>query len=170
MSGSLVNEWMDFGSFSSNQRRMNAMSIIKEFKEFAIKGNAIDMAVGIIIGAAFGGIVNSVVKDLIMPPIGIIGNADFTNMYVPLSRTGYDAWKAAETMSLADAQKNGPVLAYGSFLTVLVNFLIIAFCVFLLVKAINALKRKEAVAPSAPPPTPEDVLLLREIRDELKRH
>ena len=145
------------------------MSIIKEFKEFAIKGNAIDMAVGIIIGAAFGGIVTSVVKDLIMPPIGIIGNADFTNMFVPLSSTGYDAWKSAETMSLAEAQKYGPVLAYGNFLTVLVNFLIVAFCVFLLVKAINTMKRKEAVAPSAPPPTPEDVLLLREIRDELKR-
>lgn len=145
------------------------MSIIKEFREFAVKGNAIDLAVGVIIGAAFGKIVSSVVDDLIMPPIGIIGKADFQNLFVPLTKSGWDKWQAAESMTLATAKANGPVLAYGSFLTVFINFLIVAFCVFLLVKAINTLKRKEAVAPSAPPPTPEDVLLLREIRDELKR-
>ena len=146
------------------------MSIIKEFKEFAVKGNAIDMAVGIIIGAAFGKIVSSVVEDLLLPLIGIVGKADFTNLFVPLTKAGYDKWKAGEMLTLASAKSaNVPVFAYGNFITILINFIIVAFCVFLLVKAINTLKRKEAVAPSAPPPTPEDVLLLREIRDELKQ-
>jgi large conductance mechanosensitive channel len=115
----------------------------KEFKEFAVKGNAIDLAVGVIIGAAFGKIVTSIVEDLIMPPIGkIVGNLDFTNMYLPLSD------KVATGLSLADAKKAGPVFAYGNFLTVTINFIIVAFCIFLVVKAMNKMKKP---APDAEP-------------------
>ena len=115
----------------------------KEFKEFAIKGNAIDLAVGVIIGAAFGKIVASIVEDLIMPPIGkIVGNLDFSNMYLPLSE------KVATGLSLAEAKKAGPVLAYGNFLSITINFIIVAFCIFLVVKAINRMKRS---APTAEP-------------------
>lgn len=117
----------------------------KEFKEFAVKGNAIDLAVGVIIGAAFGKIVNSVVEDLLMPPIGrIVGNLDFSNLYVPLSD------KVTPGLSLVDAKKLGPVFAYGNFLTIAINFLIIAFCIFLVVKGINKLKQ--------PSPTTEPVV------------
>jgi large conductance mechanosensitive channel len=115
----------------------------KEFKEFAVKGNAIDLAVGVIIGAAFGKIVTSIVEDLIMPPLGkIVGNLDFTNMYLPLTD------KVPTGLSLADAKKAGPVLAYGNFLTVTLNFIIVAFCIFLVVKALNKMKRP---APEAEP-------------------
>ena len=115
----------------------------KEFKEFAVKGNAIDLAIGVIIGAAFGKIVTSVVEDLLMPPIGrIAGNLDFSNLYVPLSD------KITPGLSLADARKLGPVFAYGNFITISINFLIVAFCVFLLVKGINSLKKP---SPAAPP-------------------
>jgi large conductance mechanosensitive channel len=115
----------------------------KEFKEFAVKGNAIDLAVGVIIGAAFGRIVTSIVEDLLMPPIGkVLGNLDFSNMYVPLSD------KVAHGLSLADAKKAGPVFAYGNFITITINFAIVALCVFLLVKAINKMKKP---APNAPP-------------------
>jgi large conductance mechanosensitive channel len=108
----------------------------KEFKEFAVKGNAIDLAVGVIIGAAFGKIVTSIVEDLLMPPIGrAVGNLDFSNLYVPLSD------KVQPGLSLADARKAGPVFAYGNFMTVTINFLIVAFCIFLVVRAINKLKR-----------------------------
>lgn len=108
----------------------------KEFKEFAVKGNAIDLAVGVIIGAAFGKIVNSLVEDLLMPPIGrIAGNLDFSNLYLPLSD------KITPGLSLADAKKLGPVFAYGNFITISINFLIIAFCIFLVVKGINKLKQ-----------------------------
>ena len=115
--------------------------MLKEFKEFAVKGNAIDLAVGVIIGAAFGKIITSIVEDLLMPPIGrAAGNLDFSNMYVPLSD------KIAPGLSLADAKKLGPVFAYGNFLTVTINFLIVAFCVFLMVKAINRMKKPSPTA------------------------
>ena len=117
------------------------MSLLKEFKEFAVKGNAVDMAVGIIIGAAFGGIVSSLVKDVIMPPIGVLtGGLDFSNQFVVLkSAPGGAAFATAE-----EAAKAGAVtLNYGNFLTLLVNFLIVAFCVFLLVRAINRMKRPQ---------------------------
>jgi large conductance mechanosensitive channel len=116
--------------------------MLKEFKEFAVKGNAIDLAVGVIIGLAFGKIVTSIVEDLLMPPIGkVIGNLDFSNLYVPLSD------KITPGMSLVDAKKAGPVFAYGNFLTVTINFLIVAFCIFLIVNALNKMKKP---APNAP--------------------
>lgn len=108
----------------------------KEFKEFAVKGNAIDLAVGVIIGAAFGKIVSSIVEDLLMPPIGrAVGNLDFSNLYVPLSD------KVKPGLSLVEAKKLGPVLAYGNFITVTINFVIVAFCIFLVVKMINKMKK-----------------------------
>ncbi len=113
----------------------------KEFKEFAVKGNAIDLAVGVIIGAAFGKIVSSVVEDLLMPPIGrVAGNLDFSNLYVPLSD------KITPGLSLVDAKKLGPVFAYGNFITIAINFVIVAFCVFLLVKGINKMKKPSPTA------------------------
>jgi large conductance mechanosensitive channel len=118
----------------------------KEFKEFAVKGNAIDLAVGVIIGAAFGKIVTSIVEDLLMPPVGrVVGNLDFSNLYIRLSD------KVAPGLSLADARKAGPVFAYGNFITTTINFLIVAFCIFLVVKGINHLKR-----PKTGPPTVKD--------------
>jgi large conductance mechanosensitive channel len=140
------------------------MSIVSEFKEFAIKGNAMDLAVGVIIGAAFGKIVDSIVKDLIMPIIGAIsGGFDFSNLFFALG-----AVPAGPAMTL-DALRaaNVPVFAYGSFLTILLNFLILAFVVFIIVKQINRLKKEAPPAPA--PATPEDVVLLREIRDSLKK-
>ena len=120
--------------------------MLKEFKDFAMKGNVIDLAFGVIIGGAFGKIVDSLVKDLIMPIIGMFGNADFSNYFIALSRS-------VTATNLADAQKQGAVLAYGSFITAVVNFLIIAWVLFMIVKAMNAAKKKEpAPAPAAPPP------------------
>ncbi len=152
------------------------MGLIKEFREFALKGNMVDMAVGIIIGGAFGGIVQSLIKDVIMPIVGIAGNADFTNMYFPLSTSAAEAIRAAETstgapVSLETARTLGPVMAYGSFITVFINFLILAFVIFVMIKLMNNAKKKfekEVVeAPKPPPETPEDVVLLRQIRDAL---
>lgn len=136
------------------------MSFMSEFKEFAVKGNVMDLAVGVIIGGAFGKIVDSVVGDLIMPIVGkIFGGLDFNNYFIPLS--------GQTATTLVEAKKAGAVFAYGSFLTILLNFIILAFIIFLMIKQMNRLKRE---APPAPPaPTPEDVLLLREIRDALKR-
>jgi large conductance mechanosensitive channel len=136
------------------------MGFASEFKEFAVKGNVMDLAVGVIIGGAFGKIVDSVVGDLIMPIVGkIFGGLDFSNYFIQLSGP------AATT--LAEAKKVGAVFAYGNFLTVAINFVILAFIIFLMVKQMNRLKRE---APAAPPPaTPEDVVLLREIRDALKK-
>jgi large conductance mechanosensitive channel len=137
--------------------------MLKEFKEFAMKGNVIDLAIGVVIGAAFGKIVDSLVSDIIMPIIGaILGGLDFSNYFVGLSG-------AVNAPVLVEAKKQGAVLAYGSFLTVAVNFLIIAFVLFLVVKAINQLKRTKEAEPAPPPPPPEDVVLLGEIRDLLKR-
>ncbi len=139
------------------------MSFVSEFKEFAVKGNVMDLAVGVIIGGAFGKIVDSVVGDLIMPIIGkIFGGLDFNNYFIPLS--------GQTAATLVEAKKAGAVFAYGSFLTILLNFVILAFIIFLMVKQMNKLKREAPPPPPAPPaPTPEDVLLLREIRDALRK-
>ena len=141
------------------------MGIVQEFKEFAVKGNMVDMAVGIIIGSAFGGLVRSLVDDIVMPPIGtLLGGVDFTDLMVPLDGNSYE--------SLATAREAGaPVLAYGSFLQTCLNFLIVAWAVFLLVKAINRLRRRQEQAPEPEKPaepTPE-IKLLTEIRDALTR-
>ena len=139
--------------------------MLKEFREFAMKGNVVDLAIGVIIGAAFSKIVDSLVKDIIMPLIGIFGSADFSNYFIPLS-------KAITASNLADAQKQGAVLAYGNFLTYTVNFVIVAFALFLVVRGINAMKRRQAAAdaaPAAPAPTPREEVLLEEIRDLLAR-
>ncbi len=138
------------------------MSIAKEFKEFAVKGNVIDLAVGVIVGAAFGKIVDSIVGDLIMPVVSrIFGGLDFSNYYLPLKGQ-------AMTLTLAEAKKAGAVLAYGNFFTIAINFIILAFIIFIMVKQINKLKKAEP-PPPAPAAAPEDILLLREIRDALKK-
>lgn len=142
------------------------MSMLQEFKEFAVKGNAMDLAVGVIIGGAFGKIVDSIVGDLIMPLVGrIIGNLDFSNLFVVLGNNPNNL------TTLAELKKAGiAVFAYGNFLTILVNFIILAFIIFMMVKQMNRLRKPEAPAPAPEAPaTPEDVLLLREIRDSLKR-
>ncbi len=140
------------------------MSMVKEFKEFAVKGNVIDLAVGIIIGAAFGKIVESLVGDIIMPIIGaIFGKIDFSNLFIVLGNV-----PAGTAMTLDTLKKAGvPVLAYGNFITILINFIILAFVIFLMIKQVNKMKRSEPAAPA--PATPEDVVLLREIRDSLKK-
>jgi large conductance mechanosensitive channel len=136
------------------------LQVLKEFREFAMKGNVVDLAVGVIIGAAFGGIVTSLVGDIIMPTIGAItGGLDFSNYFTPLS-------KAVTASNLADAKKQGAVLAWGNFLTLTLNFTIIAFVLFVIIRAMNKLKRKDAPAP--PKPTREQELLT-EIRDLLKK-
>jgi large conductance mechanosensitive channel len=137
--------------------------MLKEFRDFAMKGNVVDLAVGVIIGAAFGGIVTSLVGDVIMPFIGAAtGGLDFSNYFVPLS-------KAVTQANLADAKKQGAVLAYGSFLTVTINFIIVAFVLFLVIRAMNTLKRKEEAKPAEPPKPSAEVVLLTEIRDLLKK-
>jgi large conductance mechanosensitive channel len=138
------------------------MPMLEEFKKFALRGNVVDFAVGVIIGAAFGAIVNSLVGDVIMPIIGAItGGLDFSNYYLPLSA------KIQSGLSYADAKKQGAVLGWGQFLTVALNFLLIAWVLFLAIRGINRLKEEEAPAP-APGPTPQ-VKLLTEIRDLLKK-
>jgi large conductance mechanosensitive channel len=142
------------------------MSFASEFKEFALKGNVVDLAVGVIIGGAFGKIVDSAVKDLIMPLANLVtgGQIDYANKYLVLSGT------VPAGASLVEAQKVGNVFAYGNFITIAINFTILAFVIFMMIKQINRLKRSEpAPAPAAPPPTPEDVVLLREIRDALSK-
>jgi large conductance mechanosensitive channel len=142
------------------------MSFKSEFKDFALKGNVVDLAVGVIIGAAFGKIVDSIVKDLIMPVVGkILGGLDFSNYFVTLGAAPAD-FKGPMTYE-ALTKAGVPLFAYGNFITVAINFVILAFIIFMMVKQINRLKRQ---APPAPPATPaEDVLLLREIRDSLKK-
>jgi len=142
------------------------MGMMKEFKQFAVKGNVIDLAVGVIIGAAFGKIVDSVVGDLIMPIAGaIFGKLDFSSLFVILGHV-----PAGTAMTLDALKKAGvPVLAYGNFITVAVNFAMLAFIIFMMVKQINRIKSQAPAAPAAPAPTPEDVVLLREIRDSLKK-
>lgn len=136
------------------------MSMLSEFKEFALKGNVMDLAVGVIIGAAFGKIVDSLVGDIIMPIVGkIVGGLDFSNYFLPLS--------GQTATTLAEAKKAGAVLAYGNFITVVLNFIILAFIIFVMIRQMNRLKRTEA--PAAPQAPPEEIALLREIRDSLKR-
>jgi large conductance mechanosensitive channel len=141
------------------------MGMLQEFREFAVKGNAMDLAVGVIIGGAFGKIVESIVGDLIMPLISrVVGQLDFSNMFVVLGNNPNNL------TSLAELKKAGiAVFAYGNFLTILVNFVILAFIIFMMVKQLNRLRTQEEEAPAAAPETPEDVLLLREIRDSLKK-
>lgn len=142
------------------------MSFIREFREFAVRGNVVDMAVGIIIGGAFGTIVNSLVSDVLMPPIGLLlGGVDFTDLFLVLKGEG-------DYSTLAEATAAGAVtLNYGVFINRVVSFLIVSFAVFLLVKSINRLKRQQAEEETAPVPeaTPEEILLLREIRDSLRK-
>ena len=144
------------------------MGMIQEFRAFAVKGNVVDLAVAVIIGAAFGKIVDSLVQDVIMPIVGrIFGGLDFSNYYIPLNNQGM-------TLTLVEAKKAGAVLAYGNFITILLNFLILAFIIFQMVRLINKARtlslRRQAQAEEAAPPAPpaEDVMLLREIRDALR--
>jgi large conductance mechanosensitive channel len=144
------------------------MGMMSEFKDFAVKGNVVDLAVGVIIGGAFGKIVDSLVKDIIMPVVGrIIGNVDFSNMFillgeVPKNKEGIEVARTYKALSEAGA----PIFAYGNFITILINFIILAFVIFQMVRAFNKLKNS---APPPPPAPAEDVVLLREIRDALKK-
>jgi large conductance mechanosensitive channel len=136
------------------------MSMASEFKDFISKGNVMDLAVGVIIGAAFGKIVDSLVNDIVMPIVGkIFGGFDFSNMYIPLN--GQDM-----ALALVEAKKVGAVLAYGNFITIVINFIILAFVIFQMVKMVNRMKKAEP--PPSPVATPDDIVLLREIRDALK--
>jgi large conductance mechanosensitive channel len=136
--------------------------MFSEFKDFAMRGNVVDMAVGIVIGGAFGKIVSSFVKDVLMPPIGLaMGNVDFSNLFVNLSDVGHTTLAAAK-------EAGAPVLAYGSFMQTVVDFIIVAFAIFMVVKAMNSMKKEEAVAPAAPPEPSAEETLLGEIRDLLK--
>ena len=138
------------------------MAMMQEFKEFAMKGNVVDLAVGVIIGGAFGKIVDSLVQDVVMPPISkVFGGLDFANYYLPLNNQGTQ-------LTLIEAKKAGAVLAYGNFITILINFIILAFIIFQMVRLVNKARRTEPVAPVAVA-TPEDIVLLREIRDALKK-
>jgi large conductance mechanosensitive channel len=140
------------------------MGMMQEFKEFAVKGNVIDLAVGVIIGGAFGKIVTSMVDDVIMPIVGsIFGNLDFTNLYIALGKVPEGTAPTLAALKAAGV----PTLAYGNFITVALNFAIMAFIIFIMVKQINRLKRE--APPAEPPATPEDIALLREIRDSLRK-
>ena len=137
--------------------------MLKEFREFAMRGNVVDLAVGIVIGAAFGAIVNSLVGDVIMPIIGAItGGLDFSNYFLPLA-------KSVTATNLADAKKQGAVLAYGSFITLTLNFVIVAFVLFIVIRLMNQLKRREEAKPAEPSKPSAEVALLTEIRDLLKK-
>ena len=143
------------------------MSLLKEFREFAVKGNVVDLAVGVIIGAAFAKIADSFVADIVMPIVGrIFGSLDYSSLFVVLGNV-----PAGVPQTLADLKKAGvPVLAYGNFISILVNFILLAFIIFMMVRAINRVRRLHEVeaAAAAPPADPEDVKLLREIRDSLR--
>jgi len=136
--------------------------MLQEFKEFAMRGNVVDMAVGIVIGAAFGKIVSSFVNDVLMPPLGLaMGNMDFSQLFINLSDTPVD--------TLAQAVEGGvPVIAYGSFINTVLDFIIVAFAIFMVIKAMNKMKKKEEEAPPAPPEPSAEEKLLTEIRDALK--
>ena len=141
------------------------MGMLQEFKEFAVKGNAMDLAVGVIIGAAFGKIVDSVVGDLIMPLVSmVVGKLDFSNLFLVLGNN------PENLTALADLKKAGiPVFAYGTFITILLNFIILAFIIFMMIKQMNRLRKADQEEAPAPAETPEEVQLLREIRDSLKK-
>jgi len=137
--------------------------MLSEFKKFAMRGNVVDMAVGIIIGAAFGKIVSSLVNDVIMPPIGLLmGGVDFSNLFVDLSGAAYASLAAAE-------EAGAPIVKYGVFINTVLDFLIVAFAIFMVIKAMNTLKKKEEEKPAEPPKPSEEVMLLTEIRDSLRR-
>lgn len=139
------------------------MSMLKEFREFALKGNVVDLAVGVIIGAAFGTIVSSLVDDMIMPLVGAVtGGLDFSNYFVPLS-------SAVTATTLDAAREQGAVFAYGKFLTAVLKFVIVAWVLFMVIKAMNTMKRKEEAKPAPVAETPADIKLLTEIRDLLKK-
>ena len=150
-------------SFEVTKRGGRMNNTLKEFRDFAVKGNVVDMAVGVIIGGAFGKIVSSLVSDVLMPPIGkLMGGVDFSNLFITMG--------AGEYKTLVEAQAAGvATINYGLFLNAVINFLIVAFCVFLIVKALTSAKKKEAAAPSAPAAPPRNEVLLEEIRDLLKR-
>ena len=142
------------------------MGMMQEFREFAVKGKVIDLAVGVIIGGAFGKIVDSVVGDLIMPVVGLVfGKLDFSNLFIVLGNVPPGTGTTLDALKKAGV----PVFAYGNFLTVAVNFVILAFIIFMMIKQINRLKREAPPAPAAPVAPPEDIVLLREIRDSLKK-
>ena len=142
------------------------MGMMQEFREFAIKGNVMDLAVGVIIGGAFGKIVDSVVSDLIMPLVGLVfGKLDFSNLFVVLGTIPDGIPRTLDALKKAGI----PVFAYGNFITVAVNFAILAVVIFMMIKQVNRLKREAPAAPEAAPTTPEDIQLLREIRDSLNR-
>ncbi len=135
--------------------------MLKEFREFAMRGNVVDLAIGVIIGAAFGKIVDAIVSDIIMPILGIAGKADFTNYFIPLS-------SAVTASNLVDARKQGGVLAYGDFITVVINFAFIAFALYFVVKGVTMLRRRAPAMPVVLPPS-EEIVLLTQIRDALAR-
>jgi len=146
----------------SRDNKGDNMSFASEFREFATKGNVMDLAVGVIIGGAFGKIVSSLVDDIIMPVVGkIFGGLDFSNYFIPLS--------GQTATTLIEAKKAGAVFAYGNFISVALNFVILAFIIFVMVKQVNRMKHQAPPPPAPPAPTPEDVVLLREIRDALAK-
>jgi large conductance mechanosensitive channel len=136
--------------------------MLKEFRDFAMRGNVVDLAVAVVIGAAFKQIIDAVVNDVIMPIIGIFGKADFTNFFLPLS-------SAVNATNLVDARKQGGVLAYGDFITVIINFIIVAAALFVIVKAINSMKKPAPAEPAAPPPPTPEVVFLPANGDALKK-
>ena len=139
------------------------MGMMQEFKEFAMRGNVVDMAIGVIIGGAFGKIVDSLVKDVIMPVVGkVLGGVDFKQLYINLGDQAFETLEAAE-------KAGAPLSKYGAFINTVVDFVIVAFVIFMVIKGINKMKREQPAAPAEPPATPEDVLLLREIRDSLRK-
>jgi large conductance mechanosensitive channel len=143
------------------------MGIVKEFKEFAVKGNMLDMAVGIIIGGAFGKIITSLVNDVLMPPLGmLLGRVDFTNLKAILQK-GQDA--VMDGANVVQPAVSEVAIKYGSFIQNIIDFLIVALCIFFVIKAMNSLKKKEEAAPATPPPPSDEVVLLKEIRDLLKK-
>ena len=143
------------------------MGIIKEFKEFAVKGNMLDMAVGIIIGGAFGKIITSLVNDVLMPPLGLLlGKVDFTNLKAILQKGSDAVMDGATVIQPAVSEVS---IKYGSFIQNIIDFLIVALCIFFVIKAMNSLKKKEEAAPAAPAPPSDEVVLLKEIRDLLKK-
>ncbi|MCO5247388.1 MAG: large conductance mechanosensitive channel protein MscL [Chitinophagales bacterium] len=149
-----------------HNKNFQIMGMIDEFKEFAIKGNAIDMAVGVIIGGAFGTIITSIIDDLIMPIVGaIVGKPDFSSLYLVLK----GSVEPGSTLEQARAAGDATIFAYGNFITVAINFFLLALVVFLMVKSINSMKKKEAAAPAAPPTPSNEEVLLGEIRDLLKK-
>ena len=145
-----------------NRPRLSFSDELRQFRDFALKGNVIELAFAVIIGGAFGKIVDSLVKDVIMPVIGLFGSADFSNYFLPLNH-------AITATNLEDAQKQGPVLAWGSFVTYVVNFAIVAFVLFLIVKLMNAVRRREVEAPAVPAAPSREEVLLTEIRDLLAK-